>query len=69
MWDFAHLLDLPGASFVTLGAQKSQGVENRHNVALAFKKHERPSASVGTPGPRIDMILPVARTHDFLRAK
>jgi hypothetical protein len=38
MWGFAHLVDLLGASFVTHAPQKSKGVENSHNVALAFEK-------------------------------
>jgi hypothetical protein len=47
MWGFAHLVDLPGARLVTIGAQKGQGVEKRHNVARAFSKAQRRAASVG----------------------
>jgi hypothetical protein len=38
MWGFAHLVDRPGASFVTHTPQKGKGVEKRHNLALAFNK-------------------------------
>jgi hypothetical protein len=60
MWGFAHLVDLPGASFVTLGLQKSKGVANEHNVARAFNKPRRLHALVRVTDPSIALIASIS---------
>jgi hypothetical protein len=69
MWGFAHLVDLLGASFVTWAPQKGKGVEIRHNVPRAFKKHRRRPALLWSAVPRIDTISAITPIAVFVHPK
>ena len=69
MWGFAHLVDVAGASFVTVAPQKSKGVENRLNVARAFSKARRRHALVRAIDPSVALIASISRLYDFVRTK
>ena len=63
MWGFAHLYARAGAFSVTTTLQKSQGMDDEHNVAHAFEKRRQLVALVRCVSPNRDRSLAMHFRH------